>query len=497
MLNINIDMQYFNWLLIYFNINYFLNYKIQILCCFLGINSLLIFNNNKIKLVQKLILNIQILIFFILLIFLILRWYLLLTFTWIELYDLVNWQNNKLILFLNTFSINYLGEILLFLALFTGIICLFLSSDKNLLNQEYYFIFFNLFIIATLIMISTKNLLIMFIGFELMAFPTLFFCWKISYTKKIDFALKTLLYWTIGGSFITLTLLLYIFIVKEYSTYNIYWQNITLIEKNILSIIIFLSLGSKLPIFPFHYWLTKVHVEASASFSIYLSGFLVKAALYCLIKILIFLPSTVYNYFFILLILIGIIESSLKFWLQTDIKKLIAYATIQEMNIIFIFFLFKNFFINISFLLFTAMHGLFSTIMFFIVEVIQKRTITRNIVELGGISIYFLTLNKYLWLIVLTFSGFPCTVKFIIEFYLFHILLDFATIGTSLIFILSLIFIIGIVAPISFAKNIFSIIYGEVRLIKFNFYDLTKKEKLIFTILNHCLLLLSIIIFIM
>jgi NADH-quinone oxidoreductase subunit M len=44
---------------------------------------------------------------------------------------------------------------------------------------------------------------------------------------------------------------------------------------------IFLGFGVKIPVFPFHYWLTKIHVEAPAGFSIFLSGFLVKAALYC------------------------------------------------------------------------------------------------------------------------------------------------------------------------------------------------------------------------
>ena len=47
----------------------------------------------------------------------------------------------------------------------------------------------------------------------------------------------------------------------------------------------FLGFGFKVPIWPFHYWLTKTHVEAPSGFSMYLSGFLVKTALYGFYKV--------------------------------------------------------------------------------------------------------------------------------------------------------------------------------------------------------------------
>jgi formate hydrogenlyase subunit 3/multisubunit Na+/H+ antiporter MnhD subunit len=36
--------------------------------------------------------------------------------------------------------------------------------------------------------------------------------------------------------------------------------------------------------------------------------------------------------------LIGVIDASLKMWGQSDLKKLVAYGTIQEMNIIYLVF---------------------------------------------------------------------------------------------------------------------------------------------------------------
>lgn len=71
-------------------------------------------------------------------------------------------------------------------------------------------------------------------------------------------------------------------------------------------------------------------------------------------------------------------------WVQVDIKKLIAFATIQEMNMLLVILLLSSN-INLNFItLFIVMHGLLSTFMFFLVDQLQKRAQTRNILSLGG-----------------------------------------------------------------------------------------------------------------
>jgi hydrogenase-4 component F len=79
-------------------------------------------------------------------------------------------------------------------------------------------------------------------------------------------------------------------------------------------------------------------VEAPSGFSICLSGFLVKSALYGFYKITNLFPSTLNTTLFITIAFIGVVDSSLKMWGQTDLKKLVAYGTIQEMNLIYLVF---------------------------------------------------------------------------------------------------------------------------------------------------------------
>jgi len=40
--------------------------------------------------------------------------------------------------------------------------------------------------------------------------------------------------------------------------------------------------------------------------------------------------------FFLILAIVGVVDSSIKMWSQIDLKKLIAYTTVQEMNLLFI-----------------------------------------------------------------------------------------------------------------------------------------------------------------
>jgi formate hydrogenlyase subunit 3/multisubunit Na+/H+ antiporter MnhD subunit len=70
----------------------------------------------------------------------------------------------------------------------------------------------------------------------------------------------------------------------------------------------------------------------------YLSGFLVKTALYGFYKLTNLLNNDVNSIFFSTIVILGILDASMKMWGQTDIKKLVAYCTIQEMNIIYLAF---------------------------------------------------------------------------------------------------------------------------------------------------------------
>ena len=123
----------------------------------------------------------------------------------------------------------------------------------------------------------------------------------------------------------------------------------------------------------FHYWLTKTHVEAPGSFSMYLSGFLVKTALYGFYQLSLLIDHPMDTVPFICIAVMGICDASFKMWCQTDLKKIVAFCTVQEMNLIYIAFLYGNTTMMIVGVLFCFMHAILSSLMFFLVDCIQKR----------------------------------------------------------------------------------------------------------------------------
>lgn len=381
------------------------------------------------------------------------------------------------------------SDVIILLAFSSGLVCIHLLGEKNLSKKIDNISIFSFFLIATIIMVYTSNILIMFVGFECLFLPTLYFVYHHGYVERVDKTLKILLYWTLSGAFLIFCSISYLYL--KYKTLNIYSLTrctFTSLEIHLLYLFIFLGFGVKIPVFPFHYWLTKIHVEAPAGFSIFLSGFLVKAAIYCFyyfnllfnVEYLTFLTSTI--------ALIGVVEASIKMWTQTDFKKLIAFATIQEMNLILFLLLNYQNILDYSLLLFILIHGWLSTLMFFLVDIIQKKTSTRNIVTLSGLGYNFSEIKIISWFIILTFSGFPLTVKFLIEWQIFGNFL--AQNGVVYMFCLMTMVAVGVAG---FAKQMIIILYGFPRAMGSKNYSLSKRDRQIFYFIIMLLVFLNCI----
>ena len=380
-----------------------------------------------------------------------------------------------------------LCDSIVLLAIITGMVCIFLLGDKHLYGNLINIIYFLFFILVTIAMVYTVNLLVLFISFEMIFIPTIYFVYKLGYIKKTDKTIKYLLHWTLGGAFLIFVVICYLFSV--YKTLNIYTLSsytFSSTEQAVIYISLFIGFGIKIPVYPFHFWLTKVHVEAPAGFSIFLSGFLVKTAVYCFF----FFSNIFFNVYvskFVLVIaLLGIFDSSIKMWSQLDFKKLIAFATIQEMNIILLFLVLTNNINDYIFVVFIFIHGLLSTLMFYVVDLIQKRTSTRNLIELSGFGISNPKMRQILWGILIFFMGFPLTVKFLVEWKVLFLLYT-----QSLFLTLAIFIVLNVVAVIGFTKQLLILIYGNIGLTFLETSDISKKDFSLIFFLAYILFLLN------
>lgn len=87
-----------------------------------------------------------------------------------------------------------LSDSIVLLAIISGMVCIFLLGDKNIQFNLINIIYFSVFILITIVMVYSVNLLILFISFEMIFIPTIYFVYKFGYIKKTDKTIKYLLY---------------------------------------------------------------------------------------------------------------------------------------------------------------------------------------------------------------------------------------------------------------------------------------------------------------
>lgn len=388
-------------------------------------------------------------------------------------------------------NISLMGDVLILLCLITSLITWFFLSERYLTTYNNSFLYFSIFFVFTVNMVYTNNILTMFIFFELIFLPSLFFVYLLGYSKKVEKTIKYLLLWTLCGSIIVLVSIVYLYSITNSLNFNyIKYIKLSNFQINFLYLGIFIGFGIKIPLWPFHYWLTKVHVEAPTGFSIFLSGFLVKTALFCFIILFNLLKTKNLILLSLVIVTWGAIDSSIRMWTSTDIKRLIAFATIQEMNLIMLF-VFLNNYTNYKILnSFILIHGLLSALFFFLVDQIQKRYQTRNLNNIGGLMSKALILSFIIWVALLIFRGFPIFSKFIIEWELLMLLYEnFNILGLLIFFFISFFGVIG------FFRVWFIVLYGQPTKNLVNCIDILKVDKIISFFLIFLLSIIGLLIY--
>lgn len=377
------------------------------------------------------------------------------------------------------FSVEFFGFIFILLAYIVGFIS-FMALDTRLYWKNIRFMFICNFLILVIYLFTIVNdLLLLFLFYESMLIPSFLFVYYISPYKRGIQASLYFLIWTQLGSLLVLCAISYIIYVLGNSSFSSLREfKFTSDEVWYLYLLLFLGFGFKVPIWPFQYWLTKTHVEAPAGFSIFLSGFLVKTAIYGFYKITNEFGSEIDTYFFSVFVVMGIIDASMKMWGQIDLKKLVAYGTVQEMNIIYIAFLWGDTGAFIGGVLFCITHAFLSSLMFFLVDCIQRRYNTRVVSEISGILHTTPNLGISILIMQILYSGLPGTLKFLSEFYIFSGLISTAPLSAILIMYFANFF-----GLIGFSKCWFNVVFGlTLKNQDKAVIDLTLKELLIILI---------------
>jgi NADH-quinone oxidoreductase subunit M len=330
-------------------------------------------------------------------------------------------------------AVNYelgVSGLTMLLVVLTAVVATLAAIASIYIKKEWkgYFMLFLLLEIGMLGVFTAENLILFFLFFEITLIPTFFLIGKWGYFEKEKAAYSFLIYNGLGSAVLLIVIMI---LFSKTGTTNIEMLTQIMQDPNVplsgdlklgLLIALLVAFGVKLPIFPLHSWMLRVHVQAPPSIVMIHSGILLKIGAYGLIRFGMGIFPEQFETLAVVLAILGVVNllyGAFLAFIQTDFKMVLAYSSISHMGIVLIGLAAMNE-AGVQGAIFQVVsHGLISALLFFLVGAFYERTDTSLLENLGGMAKGMPIASGFLLAGALASLGLPGMSGFVSEFMAF------------------------------------------------------------------------------
>lgn len=264
------------------------------------------------------------------------------------------------------------------------------------------------------------DLLLFYLFWEMMLIPMLFLIGIWGHGRRIYAAVKFFLF-TLAGSLLMLLALLGLYLLHGQQTGDYTFALEALKQTDCgawepwLYAGFLLAFLVKVPVVPLHTWLPDAHTVAPGAGSLDLAGLLLKTGVFGILRFAFPLfPASAAASLPLLagLGLLGLFWGAWCAYLQTDIKRLIAYSSVSHLGVVLLGISAGSAIAMEGAILLMVGHGLTTGAMFALISMLKRRTGTRELAQLGGLWGEAPVLSWYLLFFGIASLGLPGLANF-------------------------------------------------------------------------------------
>lgn len=263
-------------------------------------------------------------------------------------------------------------------------------------NEKRFFAFYLIVMGVLSGIYMSANLVTLYLFYELMTLTSLPLVLH-SLTKEAISAGKKYLFYSIGGAFLSLVAIFYIYSVCDVSDFSAggFMGSVAAGDRNMLLVFIFLAIvgfGCKAGLFPLQDWLPTAHPVAPSPASAVLSGIITKSGVIVIIRLVFysvgadFIRDTWVQYAWMSLTLVTVFLGSMMAYTEKILKKRLAYSSVSQVSYVLFGLSLLNATGFTGALLHVVFHSVIKNGLFLIAGSIIVNTGIKNVDELRGIG---------------------------------------------------------------------------------------------------------------